>query len=253
MKNQQHGTATNGQFVQLTTAMMIALAEVVKVFPIKTLLALFADCDDLTRLLKSVMYAWVNKRPLLILEGKMKFEPFVTVKLGTKNSQDLYNSLKKSRCKFYGYAEEVLQNESGRYQDCDKEGWDLYEISGEVKDLKLIVIRVGDLGFTNYPEQPLFSDICDRAGNLGLGLCPAEVGPTLIDQHPEIAYAKLPYLYVAMKPIKMPNLQWGNFRPGIFRPIDKNTLSIKEAWPRETRFSADDHFIFVKDISKKTS
>lgn len=249
----EHSTATNGQFAQLTSSCNIALAQAIKDFPIKTLLSLFNSGQQLTELLIFVLNAWVNKTPLLMLKSDLKFNPWTSVKLGTKTAQELYQSLKKSRCKMHDWATTVLWDEYGYYQEEGKQPsiWsNLYKTATAPTKLNLVVVSLKELGFTEYPKRPSLLDIYDRAKNLGLELCPAEVGPTLLDQHPEINFGKWSYLYVAMNTILIPPPRGGNHGQGIFRIIDKKWLSMQEAWADST-FGEDDSFIFVSKDKKK--
>ena len=85
-----------------------------------------------------------------------------TVKLGTKKTPDEYcKALKSAGRRIGDWGGDVL----GRIS-CSKE-----EI-----DFDLVVMSVGDLGFKDGAK---YSDICAKAVELGLKLCPAEVGPAL--------------------------------------------------------------------------
>lgn len=64
------------------------------------------------------------------------------------------------------------------------------------KDIDLVSLRVGDLGLTGIP---MTEQVYKRARQLGLHLCPAEVGP-----HMRLNYAEQPwdeYLHIGMEPI----------------------------------------------------
>lgn len=85
-----------------------------------------------------------------------------TVKLGTCKTPDEYRkALKKAGRRIGDWGDDIL----GRIT-CSKE---------EV-DLDLVVLSVGDLGFNDGAR---YADICAKAQELGLKLCPAEVGPAL--------------------------------------------------------------------------
>lgn len=62
------------------------------------------------------------------------------------------------------------------------------------EEVDLVVVSVGELGFK---DVALYKDICARAAEFGLDLCPAEVGPAL-----RLAYDDQPlgeWLYIAME------------------------------------------------------
>ena len=64
------------------------------------------------------------------------------------------------------------------------------------EEIDLVKLQVSDLGFTNYPTT---DQLYQRAIELGLELCPAEVGP-----HYRLKYGDQPlgeYLYIGMKQI----------------------------------------------------
>ena len=85
-----------------------------------------------------------------------------TVKLGTCKTPDEYRKALKSAGRRIGdWGDDIL----GRIT-CSKK-----EI-----DLDLVVLSVADLGFKSGAR---YADICAKAVELGLELCPAEVGPAL--------------------------------------------------------------------------
>ena len=71
-----------------------------------------------------------------------------------------------------------------------------FACAAEETDVNLVAVSVADLG---YREGARYSQICAKAQEMGLDLCPAEVGPALLlaskdQQHGE-------RLIIAMKPI----------------------------------------------------
>ncbi len=71
-----------------------------------------------------------------------------------------------------------------------------FSCAAEEIDVNLVAVSVADLGFR---EGARYSQICNRAHETGLDLCPAEVGPALL-----VAYRDQPHgerLIIAMKPI----------------------------------------------------
>lgn len=105
-----------------------------------------------------------------LLAGKLKlveaqpreFTVWRTVKLGLhKNPKNYRVALKSSKIMVGRWADDIL----GR-TPC----------SQEQVHLDLVVMSPDDLGFKN---SALYADICAKAVELGLELCPAEVGPAL--------------------------------------------------------------------------
>lgn len=91
-----------------------------------------------------------------------EFAIWKTVKLGTCKSPEEYRkALKKAGRRIGNWGDDIL----GRIT-----------CSQDEVDLDLVVMSVGDLGFKDGAR---YADICTKAVELGLELCPAEVGPAL--------------------------------------------------------------------------
>ncbi len=85
-----------------------------------------------------------------------------TVKLGLhKSPKDYRAAIKSAKMKIGDWGDDIL----GRIT-----------CSQEEVDLDLVVLSVGELGFKGSAR---YADICTKAVELGLELCPAEVGPAL--------------------------------------------------------------------------
>lgn len=113
------------------------------------------------------------------------FKIWKTIKLGTglKNAKDFRKALKKSKMRIGDWGNDIL-------------GQSAFTASDTEKDIDLVNISVAELGFKGGATR---KDIYDRALELGLRLCPAEVGPQL-----RLQYADQPkgeWLRVAMEPI----------------------------------------------------
>lgn len=105
-----------------------------------------------------------------------------TVKLGTCKSPDEYRkALKKAGRRIGDYGDDIL----GRISCSKKE-----------VDFDLVVLTVGELGFKDGAR---YADICAKAVELGLELCPAEVGPALRLQYGD--QPKGEWLRIAMEAI----------------------------------------------------
>jgi hypothetical protein len=87
-----------------------------------------------------------------------------TIEVGRYKTPTEYRSaLKKVGCRVSDWANDILNSPS-------------FFCSGKQRTLKLAVASVGQLGFM---EGAYFADICRRGAEVGLGICPAEVGPAL--------------------------------------------------------------------------
>ncbi len=108
-----------------------------------------------------------------------------TIKLGTglKTAKDFRKALKKSGNLIGDWVDDIL-------------GKPVFTASDTEKEVDLVNVSVAELGFK---DGAIRKDIYGRALELGLELCPAEVGPQL-----RLQYADQPkgeWLRIAMKPI----------------------------------------------------
>jgi hypothetical protein len=87
-----------------------------------------------------------------------------TIKLGTfKNVDDIRQALKAGGNNIGDWANNIL-------------GKPAFKVSETEQDVELVNVSVLELGFK---QGACYADICKRALELGLDLCPAEVGPQL--------------------------------------------------------------------------
>lgn len=111
-----------------------------------------------------------------------KFPTWKTVRIGTHRSvEDLSKALGNAGYRVSDWANDILGK---------------ITVSPTEKELELVVITVGDLGFKNGAKR---EDIYRRAQELGLDLCPAEVGPQLRLQYKDQPMGE--WLLIAMEPI----------------------------------------------------
>jgi len=104
--------------------------------------------------------------------GQMKKIVWKTITLGThKDLKALRAALKSAKCKMSDYAIDVL-------------GKPAFTLASEQTEVDLVVRSVEELGFEG---NATFAQIRAKAVELGLELCPAEVGPAL-----RLAYKKQP-------------------------------------------------------------
>lgn len=71
-----------------------------------------------------------------------------------------------------------------------------FMVAAEETEVDLVVVSVAELGFKNGVKR---EDIYARAKELGLGLCPAEVGPQLRLQYADQSGGE--WLVIGMEPI----------------------------------------------------
>ena len=151
-----------------------------------------AVIEALPEVPEDIMQGWIaNPRGLQkVLRDALVpppvFQIWKTIKLGTslKTADDFRRALKQAGCK--------LGNKWGNdvIDQC------AFTASETETDADLVVISVAELGFKNGATR---TDIYTRAQELGLSLCPAEVGPQL-----RLQYTNQPkgeWLLVAMEPI----------------------------------------------------
>jgi hypothetical protein len=87
-----------------------------------------------------------------------------TIKLGMfKNVEEIRQALKASGNSIGDWANDIL-------------GKPAFKVSETEQDVELVNVSVLELGFK---QGACYADICKRALELGLDLCPAEVGPQL--------------------------------------------------------------------------
>jgi hypothetical protein len=125
---------------------------------------------------------WLAGELKLVEAQTREFAVWKTVRLGTRKTPDAYRkSIKKAGRRIGAWGDDIL----GRISCSQKE-----------IDLDLVAVSVGDLGFKGSAR---YADICTRAIELGLGLCPAEVGPALRLQYGDQPSGE--WLRVAMEAI----------------------------------------------------
>ena len=113
-------------------------------------------------------------------EGKIRRE---NIEIGGKDKKELERELKDRGIQVSNYAKSMMDNKD-------------FANLKKAEQAKLIRLTVKDLGFSNYATT---DDLYKRAEDLGLELCPAEVGP-----HYRLQYKDQPmheWLYIGMKQI----------------------------------------------------
>lgn len=134
------------------------------------------------------------------------FKTFRTLKLGTgiSDGDGFRSALKDAELRIGDLANDIL-------------GKPAFTVSPEAKEVELVVVSVADLGFKNTATR---KDIYARANELGLDLCPAEVGPQLRLQYTD--QPKGEWLIIGMEPIDISLRQ--------FRIFDVERIHNDERW-----------------------
>ena len=117
-------------------------------------------------------------------DEKTSFNVWKTIKLGThKNADALRKALKKADFRISDWGNDIL-------------GKPAFTVASAEEEIQLVNLSVADLGFK---EGATYKNICAKAKELGLELCPNEVGPQLRLQYKD--QPKGEYLRIAMEPI----------------------------------------------------
>lgn len=119
----------------------------------------------------------------------MKFKTWKTIKLGTglKTADAFRKALKEAKCHIEMGANMLLDNPS-------------FTVSQKEIEVELVNISVAELGFA---KSQRIKEVYLRAQGLGLGLCPAEVGPQLRLQCMDEPVKYNKYIYIGMEPVAM--------------------------------------------------
>ena len=134
--------------------------------------------------------AGLSKKPSL------KLDIFKTIRLGTglKTADDFRKSLEGNGNRISNWANDIL-------------GKPEFFVTDKEMEVDLVVVSVAELGFRKGARR---DQIYDRAKELGLQLCPPDVGPQL-----RLQYADQPmneWLLIGMEPIRFSGGYLGVFR-----------------------------------------
>lgn len=106
-----------------------------------------------------------------------------SLEIGGKSKEELKADIKKAGMRIYQYAESMIDSKD-------------FITLKDLEILRLVRLKVGDLGFQNYATtDQLFA----RAKELGLELCPPETGPQYRLKHKDQPIGE--YVFIGMKPI----------------------------------------------------
>jgi hypothetical protein len=123
---------------------------------------------------------------VLVEPSLTAFQPWRIIKLGTgqKTANDFRKAIKKANCKVSDWASDIL-------------GKPEFSVAATKEiEVDLVNISVSELGFPNGATR---EKIYKRAQELGLQLCPPEVGPQLRLQYKDQPMNE--WLLIGMKPV----------------------------------------------------
>lgn len=183
--------------------------------------------ENLPELSGMRMQRWIGDPKGLQKTLHMALNPFQiwkTVKLGIQKTPDEYRNALKKACRRIGdLGDDIL----GRIICSQQE-----------TEVDLVVLSVAELGFKGSAR---YADICTKAVEIGLELCPAEVGPAL-----RLQYGDQPrdeWLRIAMEAITA----WGGDRYIFAVDQGGGGLWLGGSRGNPDRFwDADYRFVFVR-------
>lgn len=196
-------------------------------------------CENLPEMDDDIMQCWIEnpkglKRFLLglcpsenTLASAFHAKVWKTIKLGTgpKTGNDFKKAIKDAGMRISDYANDIL-------------GKSAFKVSETEHEVDLVNMSVAELGFKDGAR---YDRICAKAQELGLELCPAEVGPQL-----RLQYEGQPmneWVIVAMEAITGSN---GRLR--VFRVVrsDDGTWLYGHYGDPDYVWNADSRFVFVR-------
>jgi len=185
--------------------------------------------ENLPNMDSEVMQEWIDDPKGLqeaLRQALCRFKTFKTIKLGTKKSvKAIRQAIADTGCYISGWANDIL-------------GQFAFTAATKETEVELVVVSVAELGFK---DEAKYSVICKRAQQLGLALCPAEVGPQLRLQYPD--QPKGEWLHVAMEPITD---SVSNLSLFIVVHNDDERLLYGDHGRPDCLWGAGDRFVFVR-------
>lgn len=156
-----------------------------------------------------------------------------SIVIGDKNPEELLKAMEDKEIYIDYRAKEVMENPDftshpkiklNIFQTIFKRVFEPNENQPATETVQFVKIRIRDLGFST---EPTIEEIFEKARELGLELCPAEVGPQYRLQYDDQPAKE--WLYIGMKPIDTSNGE------GIFLLKNNNTDGLKLDFCRTTR------------------
>ena len=163
---------------------------------------------------------------LVVKEAERKFSTWKTVKLGTglKSADDFRRTLNAGGIKISDWANDIL-------------GKPAFSVAAEATEVDLIKVTVAELGFKKGARR---DQIYERAKELGLQLCPPEVGPQLRLQYQDQPNNE--WILVGMEPITDSD---GNLNVFSVKR-DDSELWLNSNWSNpDNVWNPDNHLAFV--------
>lgn len=161
--------------------------------------------------------------------GNVKFElkdfpTWKTIKLGNglETAGDFRKAIMAAGMKIGDWANDILGKTASETE----------------QEVDLVVATPKELGFSG---NATYRDICDKAIELGLELCPAEVGPQLRLQSTDQPYGE--WIVMAMEPIAGSDGDLSVFH--VVRDLDGLRLDACYGLP-DLVWNADNRFVFVR-------
>ncbi|HEY1074725.1 MAG TPA: hypothetical protein VGE59_03450 [Patescibacteria group bacterium] len=148
-----------------------------------------------------------------------------TIEIGGKSGAELEQDLKTKGFKISDYARHMLRSQE-------------FVPAERPEPANLVIATVASIGF---PRGATTAQIYAKAEELGLEICPAEVGPHFRLQYPEHEQPMNEWNYVAMKTIAVPG-----GRPGLFRVERREDGAwLSSSWDDpDGQWSAGSRFVF---------
>ena len=192
--------------------------------------------ENMPELSGEVMQGWIQN-PKAVQEalkkifcppgGNPQFKVWKTIKLGTdfKTADDFRKALKDGGFRISDWANDIL-------------GKSTFKVVAEETEIDLVVISVTELGFKKGATR---EDIYKRAQELGLEMCPPEVGPQLRLQYKDQPNGE--WLIIGMEPITDSDDDLRVFDVG----CNDSGLWLRSRWSGPGGFwHPDDRWVFVR-------
>lgn len=178
-----------------------------------------------------VMQSWIENpkglqrvlESVLRLPSEVRVWRTIELGIGPKTVDDLRSALRDGNLRLSDWASDIF-------------GKPAFAVATEETEVDLVKVTVAELGF----KQGAKSDqIYKRAKELGLELCPAEVGPQLRLQYKD--QPKGEWLLIGMEPILDSNGSPSTFSLGL------DAMGLNAGYGGPDAFSrADDRWVFVR-------
>jgi len=162
-------------------------------------------------------------------EGRIRFE---SVRIGGMTAEELEKALDEEKIRVSSHALSMLHNEKEFIEPVNKRE---KERQGETETLRLVRLRVEQLGFT---RNPTMKALFNRAKDLGLERCPPE---TALYERMKDKDQASKRCYIAMEPVRD-----SAGRPGIFslRQLEGGLWLDGSLAPSQGRLRLDNEVVF---------